>query len=378
MNSPPPGDDDGISNQSSVPEESDSSKSDLVVLEYTGSVVWNAPIQTTFSPGPEQTQPSGSRHPSNALPDSGKNSTDEADNEMVLIDGERVTTKCVLESAGAADGLMAEIRKISFEVSLSILKNNRLLSGALNNDALNNHVYVQDNTDPQSPCEFRLVSGKNSEGLLYETEVEDPGCSLRLGSTFAVAWTADVAMKNEYVKGSVSAPLGAICVDWSPIPLEWPQEVAIGSALDPVDAHGPLVLTSSSVCRFMGPPCYVENAPFRATMDDLPACLRVGIPFDIIYRIRNKTNMDQKLKVLLVDDDPASDDSDESDGFLISGLVNGSISLGPHETKTLPYTAIATRAGKVSMPTFRVSCDRYQTWVIRDDTPSTRSINILP
>jgi hypothetical protein len=36
---------------------------------------------------------------------------------MVLIDGERVSTKCTLEAATSADGLLADIEQIRFEVS---------------------------------------------------------------------------------------------------------------------------------------------------------------------------------------------------------------------------------------------------------------------
>ena len=38
------------------------------------------------------------------------------EDEMVLIDGERVSCKCSLESAAAADNLFVEIDEIKFEV----------------------------------------------------------------------------------------------------------------------------------------------------------------------------------------------------------------------------------------------------------------------
>jgi hypothetical protein len=378
--STPAGDGGEVMNPAQATDPEESSNTDLVFLEYTGSVMWNAPIQTTFSPGPEQTHPSGNRHPSNFIQEleTGVEPSDGPENEMVLIDGERVTTKCVLEAAGSADGLMAEIKRIVFKVRmvrLILIFRCPLLYAEIKFFVL---IHLQSDVDPRSPCEFRLVSGKDASGVLYQAEENDPSRNLRLGSKFAVAWTADIAMKSEYVKGSVSAPLGTICVDWSPIPLDFPNAIIVGSSLDPIAAHGPLVLTNPSTCRFMGPPCYVENAPFHATMDNIPVSPRVAEPFDMIYHVKNKTSMDQRLKVVLQDSGPNADGSSDSDGFLISGLVNGSISLGPFETKALPYTVLATRAGKVTMPNFRVSCDRYKTWVIRDDTPSTRSIYVLP
>lgn len=95
---------------------------DLVTLDYTASVMWNAPIAAAFSPGIKETHPCGNRHPSNTVPDPeaailppGVEET-----EMVLIDGERVNTKCSLEAVASADGLTAEIERIRYEVRWQI------------------------------------------------------------------------------------------------------------------------------------------------------------------------------------------------------------------------------------------------------------------
>jgi hypothetical protein len=82
--------------------------------------MWNAPMVVVFSPGIKQTHPSGNRHPSNFVPDplSSVAPGNSQESEMVLIDGERISTKCVLEAAVSIDGMTVEIEKIRFEVGL--------------------------------------------------------------------------------------------------------------------------------------------------------------------------------------------------------------------------------------------------------------------
>jgi hypothetical protein len=98
---------------------SDEHEADVVVLTQTIPVVWSPPLSATFSPGLKTSHPCGNRHPTNTIQDamSRRNpSTDELEEEMVLIDGERVSCKCTLESAAAADNLFVEIDEIKFEV----------------------------------------------------------------------------------------------------------------------------------------------------------------------------------------------------------------------------------------------------------------------
>jgi hypothetical protein len=96
-------------------------------------------------------------------------------------------------------------------------------------------------------------------------------------------------------------------------------------------------------------------------MDKLPDYLEVATPFEITYRIKNKTSWDQKL-IVSFDERAAKEPS----CFMIDGLVTGEVSLGPFETHTLSYTVIATRTGAHPVPPLCVSCDRYHTWVIRE------------
>ena len=92
---------------------------DLVYLTHSVAILWSAPISAVFSPGLKESQPSGNRHPSNNVPDfnsSALSLTAATKREMVLIDGERVSTKCTLEAEASADGLTAVIEEIRFEV----------------------------------------------------------------------------------------------------------------------------------------------------------------------------------------------------------------------------------------------------------------------
>jgi hypothetical protein len=101
----------------------DENESDLVFLEQSMNVFWSSPISAVFSPGLKETQPSGNRHPSNTVPDPAAKSRSipaATQSEMVLIDRERVSTKCTLEAVASADGLTADIEEIRFEVSIFV------------------------------------------------------------------------------------------------------------------------------------------------------------------------------------------------------------------------------------------------------------------
>lgn len=89
--------------------------SEFVTQKFQGSVTWIAPIQAYFSHGTRNAFPSGSRHPSN-LTDEAKPSDTSIFAELLVIDGERLNIKTVLESR---NGFEIEILKIRFEVSAS-------------------------------------------------------------------------------------------------------------------------------------------------------------------------------------------------------------------------------------------------------------------
>ena len=86
-------------------------ESDLVYLSHNVQVMWSAPISAIFSPGRKQYQPSGNRHPSNF--DAGPSTIS---GELVLVDRERISSKCTLEAAASVDGLLIDIEEVRFEV----------------------------------------------------------------------------------------------------------------------------------------------------------------------------------------------------------------------------------------------------------------------
>jgi hypothetical protein len=97
------------------------------------------------------------------------------------------------------------------------------------------------------------------------------------------------------------------------------------------------------------------------------------------YRISNKTGMHQKLSVVM--SNQSSDDgsrSSLSEGIIVSGLVHGDVHLAPFESQTLCYTALATKVGKTTMPALLISCDRYKTWVIKDEPEGNRVVYVMP
>lgn len=99
----------------------ESELSDSVVLEHSGSVVWESPLLADFSiDGRSQRAfPSGSRHPSNYLSASVSGALSGGkQTELALINGERTSARCVLRSNVAGDGLGIELSRIGFEVSL--------------------------------------------------------------------------------------------------------------------------------------------------------------------------------------------------------------------------------------------------------------------
>lgn len=174
--------------------------------------------------------------------------------------------------------------------------------------------------------------------------------------------------------------LGVIWADWQPVIIPLPENIShLGPEIERVGSHGPLRLSDPSTLKFRGPPCYIENAPFETVLESLPPSPRVATPFEMSYRIANKTGMQQKLTVLMRDH--ASDDrerSSVSEGVLVSGLINGDIILGPFETQTLCYTALATKAGKTTMPALSISSDRYKTWLVKDQMEGSREIFVMP
>jgi hypothetical protein len=186
---------------------------------------------------------------------------------------------------------------------------------------------------------------------------------------------AEVNMKKDSARANAESSLGVISVDWNPVAHSLPEGISSSDFDHSITEHGPLELDTSTTCHFMGPPFYIEKAPFGVNMGRLPSSPKVATPFDITYRIQNKTQLHQTLKVVFNEQDLTDD---QSLGYLISGLADGKVSLGPYEMFNLSYTVIATRTGKIWMPQVCVSSDRYGTWVIKEKTSDRETLFILP
>lgn len=181
------------------------------------------------------------------------------------------------------------------------------------------------------------------------------------GKKMGVMLTVDAHMKEGHKMGNISTHMGVVCVDWAPKPLPVPPAAAEAVS---VKDHGPLSLKELSTIKFRGPFCYMENAPFATSVSIEPSAPRVGTPFEVLYRVMNKTGLHQVLEVAL------QDTTATNSSVLIAGSVKGELRLSPQATQLLSYTAIATKAGKVMVPSVTISSNRYNTWLVNGTEPS--------
>jgi hypothetical protein len=308
---------------------------DFVSLDYKVAVLWTSPVSTVFAPGNSNLPlSSGNRHPSNSA---SLNVAYPPDKEIVVTDKQRVVTACTLEPATDVQGIDITVDRVQFT----------------------------DSADENAPCRFKLLGRYSSAGCLYEADAGDPGCKLGLGSKLSLAWTAEANMESAYLKGSVTTTLGVISVYWHPLPINLPAEVDLNSA-DVALVHGPLKLSEPSVCRFNGPPCYIENAPFDVMLKQIPDMIQVAVPFELSYIITNKTALNQDVHLQV------KDAGSLTDNFLMAGLINEEVSIAPFESFSFSIMVVPLKIGQVSMPQIMASSRRYRTWILHPD-PATRS-----
>ncbi len=134
--------------------------------------------------------------------------------------------------------------------------------------------------------------------------------------------------------------------------------------------HGPLPLEGLPPLKRTGPIVYVEATPFEASFSTIPSIPKVAAPFEVRYSLTNKTELQQRIKVSMVETEGTSN------GMLVSGVINGEIVLGPMESKVLRYSLLVTKVGKTILPTLNVSCLRYNSWIIRGGEKD--SVYVLP
>jgi hypothetical protein len=222
-----------------------------------------------------------------------------------------------------------------------------------------------------------LKSGDGNSDVLYKAGLSELSRVLSPSSKISLAYSVQGNLKDDYKKGGITSSLGAILVDWLPSTIQLPDEVqGDGAGLDGVTAHGPLALGTPSTMSFAGPTCYIESTPFEAKLQSVSSTPKVAVPFEVNYQIKNKTKMHQTLSVSMNNASAGKDVP--SDGLLISGMINGELSLAPDEEQLLSYTVLALRAGKAALPSLRVSSARYKTWVINEDRTGNRPLYIFP
>eukprot|EP00977_Amphora_coffeiformis_P018773 scaffold6717_cov160-Amphora_coffeaeformis.AAC.1 len=302
--------------------------SDEVSLEYSGTLIWGRPITAKFEPGARRNPPSGKLHPSNSL------TTDANSNETSLIDGEWATQKCILQAT--EPDLDVELSSIRFEG---------------NDESL----------------QTKLLS--STDGKVYTANPKDPSRILSGSSKFSAAYTIQVLLPDG-VPGPVKSSMGTLVVDWLPRPLEFPFEVSPDGKIDGILGHGPLALENqASSVRFACPSCHVERAPFATSLSVEPPIPKVGQEFSVKYRVENRTESQQVIAVNWAGEE-------DSTSLLVSGLMEGTIALGPGEAQTLAYTAVALVSGHVKLPEAAIISTKYKTRIV--DDKSVKAIFVHP
>jgi hypothetical protein len=262
--------------------------------------------------------------------------TSAASDGFFVVDGDNVTTNCSLQVDSTVEGLKTEVLSVRFESADDARVAVSLLSGA-----------------PES---------KTNE--LYSPTVDDPCRLLAKGSTIAVPYTVKPRLKGwEGAGGGVTASLGTIAVDWKPSPLPLSTEAKLCiDKLNGISSHGPLRLDAPGTLRFAGPSCAIRSPPFAVAIQSVPSAPRAGYPFDLAFRITNRTALHQPLSVTM--SDPAGD---EPGSLLYAGTTGGELVLSPRETRVLAYTMIATTPGKWRLPSLEVVARRTGAAVLSEE-----------
>jgi len=319
-----------------------------VSLEFTGSVVWGNALKASFRPGASKACPSGSRSQFNSVSRASRPTGDSTAEFMSLVEGNSATARCSFQADNAVEGLKTEILGIRFE---------------------------DVDSSSQSPVSFSLLS-RTSNNQLYTPEPGDPCRVLSIGSKLSIAYTVRphiTTAEPEAGSEGIKSTFGTILVDWKPSSLPLPDGVRLESDVSSsgIRGHGPLRLQTPSTTRFSGPACVIESSPFEAIVQSTAAQPRMGTPFVVNYRVKNKTNVHQNVSVRVTGPTPH-----HNDGLVFSGTTNGELSLAPSEMKTISYTILATRVGTVRLPSLEVSSQRYQSWIIKE--PAGKEIVIFP
>lgn len=234
-----------------------------------------------------------------------------------------------------------------------------------------------------SACTVTLTSNgnKDNDNKIYDFHDQGGEYSLKTDSSFTVSYTVKTTLDNKTydvdisgISGDfsqISTFLGKLQIDWKPALLHLPIKDTKLSFCDLGYLHGPL--PSRSSVSFHGPRCNIESVPFDASLLSFPSNPKVATPFEVVYRVRNKTSLNQKLNFHMNE----TFVENQGDGILVSGMVTGEIMLGPSESKEFGYSALAIRSGKSLMPALTLDSVRYQSSVI-NETKKPRYCFVLP
>ena len=168
--------------------------------------------------------------------------------------------------------------------------------------------------------------------------------------------------------------LGVLEVSWKPKGYSLPPTTTLVSCHDPFkDCLGPLsMIQQIDPIKVYGPLCYIERAPFDASLSLIPTAPKVATPFEVAYTITNQTFVPQELSVTLSTQDT------NGNVVLVSGLMTGPIHLGPKETSQLIYMILANSPGRMSLPCINVTSERHGTWIIRSNPDNSPRIFVMP
>ena len=341
-----------------------------VIQTYQGTITWCLPFSTDFRVlSKSVSSPSGSKHPTNNV------STQSSPMEnRIAASGKFVAVTCSLQSQEAANNLAAQVQSIDFEVSngttFFILSNLAIDAQFISHLPNSNLKAGPQNSD----CSISLVRKENTESsVLYEANGNEFCSKLTHGSKLKIAYT--VRPKLSPVAKShhgqlAPTPLGLLKISFKPLPLN----VDNGPELQFEDKfpsnHGPLPIEKLPPFRQRGPVVYVEGTPFEASFSTIPSIPRVASPFEVKYNLVNTTNLQQRIKVCMNESKRRSND------MLVSGIVNGELTLGPREAKVIRYSILVSKIGKAVLPALNISSVRYNSWIIRSSQEDC--IYILP
>jgi hypothetical protein len=214
--------------------------------------------------------------------------------------------------------------------------------------------------DHEEPCHLELVGNTTGKvnNMIFQPKQNDVDSLLKAGTNMSLLYVIRPTCKDANVSASpIFTRLGAIRFNWKPMTFLFSTGIQVDDAYK--GFHGPLALSDISPVVYAGPRCYLEETPFSVYMKAIVDSPKVLAPFDVEYQVVNKYNAPQRIRV---QSESSGDDSNRS--FVVAGVGSCEIHLGPMEKKSIFYTMLALRSGKVTFPTMTISSDLSQSWVV--------------